>query len=63
MPMYDYKCPTCGHTLSKIVKFNDPPPSCPGVGNEPCDTPMEKQVAQSSFQLKGGGWFRDQYPH
>lgn len=55
MPMYVFKCKKedCGHTQSKRQKHEDPPPPC-----EKCEGEMERAIGQSSFILKGGGWFK-----
>lgn len=63
MPIYEYKCESCGHQVEKLQKMGDPPPVC-GPCDEllPDDTPyMTKQVSRTSFQLQGGGWARDGY--
>lgn len=56
MPIFDYKCtnPTCGQVQEVIQKFVDADPDrkCPV-----CNSPMEKQIGASSFQLKGNGWY------
>lgn len=52
MPIYNFKCKSCSHTQSKMQKYNDPAPPC-----EKCGKETEKVMAQSSFVLKGSGWF------
>lgn len=58
MPIYEYKCAECGHDLEAIRKFSDPPlVECPACGK----SALERQMSQSSFALKGGGWYADGY--
>jgi len=57
MPLYSYRCGSCGHEFEEIQKFSDPPvKTCPE-----CSGTVEKQIAAGSFVLKGGGWYRDGY--
>jgi putative FmdB family regulatory protein len=55
MPMYAYKCKKeeCKEEVTKLQKFDDPPPPCPK-----CEGEMERQMGSSSFILKGSGWFK-----
>lgn len=56
--MYEYKCGACGYALEAVQKFSDPPlTECPNCG-EPA---LQKLISQSSFALKGGGWYADGY--
>lgn len=58
MPIYEYQCQHCKNVFEKIMKFSDPAPeTCESCGHGP----MTKLVSQSSFQLKGGGWFSEGY--
>ena len=57
MPIYEYRCTKCGHTLEAIQKIDDRPLSkCPE-----CSGKLEKLVSRAAFQLKGGGWFNEGY--
>jgi putative FmdB family regulatory protein len=57
MPLYEYRCKSCGHTFEVIQKFSDRPlRTC-----RECSGPVEKLISRSSFQLKGGGWFIGDY--
>lgn len=57
MPIYEYKCTSCGKKLEKIQKFSDPPlQECPD-----CKGSLEKLVSHSSFHLKGTGWYVTDY--
>ena len=57
MPIYEYRCTSCGHTLEVIQKLNDKPlkkcTECSGV--------LEKLISRSAFQLRGGGWYNEGY--
>ncbi len=57
MPIYEYRCRRCGHTLEVIQKFSDPPRrKCPE-----CSGRLERLVSRTAFILKGGGWYADDY--
>ena len=57
MPIYEYRCTPCGHTLEVIQKFNDKPlKKC-----TECSGALEKLISRSAFQLKGGGWYNEGY--
>jgi putative FmdB family regulatory protein len=54
MPIYAYKCATCGHAKDVLQKMSDPPLTvCPACGAET----FSKQVTAAGFQLKGSGWY------
>ena len=58
MPIYEYRCRSCGYEFEEVQKFSDPSfeecPSCEQIS-------AERKVSISSFHLKGGGWFKDGY--
>ena len=57
MPIYEYVCQKCGHQLEVIQKLSDKPLSkCPE-----CRGKLEKIISQTSFQLKGAGWYVTDY--
>lgn len=57
MPIYEFVCESCGRIVERLQKVNDPPPDeCPECGGK-----MAKIMSRNSFQLKGGGWYRDLY--
>jgi len=61
MPMYEYRCPKCGHEFERLLKHSerDDPQPCP---NEKCgEKQAKKLISRSSFSLKGGGWADDGY--
>lgn len=54
MPIYAYRCTTCGHAQDVLRKISDPPLSvCPACGA----ATFVKQVTAAGFQLKGSGWY------
>jgi len=57
MPIYEYRCPSCGHDFEKLQKMSAAPPACPECGFEE----VKKKVSASAFVLKGSGWYRDHY--
>jgi putative FmdB family regulatory protein len=57
MPIYEFVCENCGGLVERLQKLTDPPPdACPECGGK-----MAKIMSRNSFQLKGGGWYRDLY--
>ena len=59
MPIFEFRCETCAHLEEVLQKYGDPPPDpCPACGAEGT---MRKEVSLTSFQLKGGGWYKDLY--
>lgn len=58
MPIYEYSCPDCGVEFERMRKLSDPPLTvCPDCGREN----VRKLISQTSFMLKGGGWYSDHY--
>jgi putative FmdB family regulatory protein len=54
MPIYAYRCATCGHAKDVLQKISDPVlTDCPACGA----ATFEKQVTAAGFQLKGSGWY------
>jgi putative FmdB family regulatory protein len=54
MPIYAYKCESCGFAKDVLQKISDAPlQDCPH-----CNAPaFKKQVTAAGFQLKGSGWY------
>jgi putative FmdB family regulatory protein len=54
MPIYEYRCTSCGHEVEALQKLSEPPlvacPSCSTDG-------LVKQVSAAGFHLKGSGWY------
>ena len=54
MPIYAYRCASCGHAQDVLQKMSDPVLTvCPSCGA----ATYEKQVTAAGFQLKGSGWY------
>jgi putative FmdB family regulatory protein len=54
MPIYAYKCGSCGHAKDVLQKLSDDPlTDCPACGA----SSFSKQVTAAGFQLKGSGWY------
>lgn len=54
MPIYAYKCESCGYAKDVLQKLSDAPLSdCPQCGAPS----FRKQLTAASFQLKGSGWY------
>ena len=54
MPIYAYRCASCGLEKDVMRKISDPPlTTCPACG---ADT-FVKQLSAPGFQLKGSGWY------
>ena len=54
MPIYEYRCSSCGHELEALQKLSEAPlVACPS-----CKTnALVKQMSAAGFQLKGSGWY------
>lgn len=63
MPIYNFKCPECLKEIEILQKHTDDPPVCDHsntkVYKDKCS--MIKQISNTSFSLKGGGWYREGY--
>jgi putative FmdB family regulatory protein len=54
MPIYAYKCESCGHAKDVLQKISDAPlTDCPACGK----ATFAKQLTAAGFQLKGSGWY------
>ncbi|MFH2064038.1 MAG: FmdB family zinc ribbon protein [Pseudomonadota bacterium] len=57
MPIYEYECTACGVHEEVIQKFSDKPlTTC-----SKCSGKLHKLISQSSFHLKGSGWYVTDY--
>ncbi len=57
MPIYEYRCDHCHDEFEITQKITDAPlAACPK-----CAGPVEKLISQSSFVLKGSGWYQTDY--
>ena len=54
MPIYAYRCESCGHAKDVLQKMSDPLLTvCPACGADS----FRKQLTAAGFQLKGSGWY------
>jgi putative FmdB family regulatory protein len=58
MPIYEYACKNCNHTLDALQKLNEEPlvfcPSCGEAG-------LKKLISAPRFRLKGEGWYETDF--
>ena len=58
VPIYEYACTACEHTLEKLQKMSDAPlTDCPECGK----ATLQKQISAAGFRLKGGGWYETDF--
>ena len=58
MPIYEYQCGSCSHSLEALQKISDGPLlHCPACGSPS----LQKLVSAASFRLKGGGWYETDF--
>ena len=54
MPIYEYRCDSCGHQQEFLQKVSDAPLTvCPACGK----ATFAKMLTAAGFQLKGSGWY------
>ncbi len=54
MPIYEYRCASCGHEFEAMQKFSEAVlTECPSCGK----AALQKLVSAAGFQLKGSGWY------
>ena len=57
MPIYEFECTKCGNQTEVWQRFSDKPlTKC-----EKCKGKMKKLISQSTFHLKGSGWYVTDY--
>ena len=57
MPIYEYECIKCGEVEEIFQKFSDKPlKKC-----RHCSGRLNKLISQSTFHLKGTGWYVTDY--
>jgi len=57
MPLYEYKCQSCGEKFEVIQKFSDAPLEV----HEKCGGHVERLISPSALQFKGSGWYVTDY--
>jgi len=56
MPIYEYRCEHCGD-FEEMQRITDPPLArCPT-----CHRKVRRLISNTSFQLKGSGWYVTDY--
>lgn len=54
MPIYEYRCTSCGHQQEFLQKVSDAPLTvCTACGK----ATFSKMLTAAGFQLKGSGWY------
>jgi putative FmdB family regulatory protein len=57
MPLYEYRCRSCGQTVEVIQKFSDDPINiCQSCGGS-----LERLLSAPAIQFKGTGWYITDY--
>jgi len=58
MPIYEYVCKKCGHTLDALQKMSDDPLlDCPDCGAPQ----LKRMISAPRFRLKGQGWYETDF--
>jgi putative FmdB family regulatory protein len=57
MPLYEYKCHSCGEVFEVLQKFSDEPLTV----HEKCGGSLERLISPPAFQFKGSGWYVTDY--
>ncbi len=57
MPLYEYKCQSCGEIFEILQKFSDEPLEV----HKKCGGPVERLISRSSLHFKGTGWYVTDY--
>lgn len=58
MPIYEYACKSCGHTLDALQKISDDPlVDCPECGA----AELKRLLSAPRFRLKGEGWYETDF--
>jgi len=58
MPIYEYACKNCDHTLDALQKMSDDPlVDCPDCG----ESQLKRLISAPRFRLKGEGWYETDF--
>ena len=58
MPIYEYACGQCGYEFEAEQRITEEPlETCPECQSRQ----VKRLISQTSFVLKGGGWYSDLY--
>ena len=58
MPLYEYKCNSCGKNFEVLQKFSAAPLE---IHAECGSGPVERLISPPAFQFKGTGWYVTDY--
>ncbi|MFC5862668.1 zinc ribbon domain-containing protein [Acidicapsa dinghuensis] len=57
MPLYEYRCTSCGNTFEKIQSFSaEPERVCPKCGGE-----LVRPMTAPALRFEGAGWYVNDY--
>ena len=58
MPIYEYQCKACAHSLDALQKIGaEPLLTCPSCGQQS----LKRLVSAPRFRLKGKGWYETDF--
>lgn len=57
MPLYEYKCDSCGQVFEVMQRFSD----APLQQHENCGGALRRLVSAPALQFKGSGWYVNDY--
>lgn len=57
MPLYEYRCQSCGAVFEVIQKFSD----TPLTKHEKCGGKVERLISPAALRFKGTGWYVTDY--
>lgn len=58
MPIYEYRCQSCGHELEKLQRMSDASlTDCPECGK----SALKRLISAAGFRLKGAGWYETDF--
>lgn len=58
MPIYEYRCQSCGSVFENLQRLSDPDPDqCPSCGQRQ----ITRLMSAPSFRLAGSGWYETDF--
>lgn len=57
MPLYEYKCRSCGEVFEVMQRFSDKPLEV----HDGCGGALERLLSPPAFHFKGSGWYITDY--
>ena len=58
MPIYEYQCDGCNHTMEALQRMTDDPLKlCPNCA----ENRLRKLISAAGFRLKGSGWYETDF--